>query len=48
MCFSLEKAVHLKLSVLALYTLAAAVEPFLDVRERMNVEGLKFLYARRL
>jgi len=38
---------RLKLSVLALFTAAAAVEPFLDVRERMNVEGLKFLYARR-
>jgi FkbM family methyltransferase len=38
---------RLKLTVLSTYTKAALVRPFFDLRGRLNVEGLKFLYATR-
>jgi FkbM family methyltransferase len=38
---------RLKLTVLSTYTAAALLRPFFDLRGRLNVEGLKFLYAIR-
>lgn len=43
----LRNQIRLKLTVMLVYTLVAIASWFFDLRSRLNVEGLKFLYATR-